>query len=250
MRGSIVELRVGGLRPNGQGGQRYAAQVRCVAECGCESGPSSPGWSPALGGSATRPDQQATHGSPILLPAVAPVMPDMAAPSPLGATAAASPTAPAFLPLQFMLEPQQQQQQQQQQQPQLQQQTTAVPGQAQWLGFTQPEGFATAVGVPSWTMTTPSVAAMQPTAVALYSQALDPSPTGAGAMTSPAAAATLAAAVAANDLSQKNGGPPVPPPMALPLADVVPARPNVQAPVPSSAVPPELTGCEDCLLLD
>jgi len=45
-RGSIVELRVGGLRPStGPNGQRYSAQVRCVAECGCESAPSMPGWS-------------------------------------------------------------------------------------------------------------------------------------------------------------------------------------------------------------
>jgi len=45
-RGSVVELRVGGLRPNtGPNGQRYSAQVRCVAECGCESAPSMPGWS-------------------------------------------------------------------------------------------------------------------------------------------------------------------------------------------------------------
>merc|ERR1719362_1308418 len=45
-RDSIVELRVGGLRPStGRNGQRYSAQVRCVAECGCESAPSLPGWS-------------------------------------------------------------------------------------------------------------------------------------------------------------------------------------------------------------
>jgi len=34
------------LRPStGPNGQRYSAQVRCVAECGCESAPSMPGWS-------------------------------------------------------------------------------------------------------------------------------------------------------------------------------------------------------------
>lgn len=50
---SMVELRVGGLRPSGPLGQRYLAQVRSVAACGCESMPSPPGWSPQL--SSTSP---------------------------------------------------------------------------------------------------------------------------------------------------------------------------------------------------
>eukprot|EP00933_Yihiella_yeosuensis_P040940 TRINITY_DN35357_c0_g1_i1.p1 TRINITY_DN35357_c0_g1~~TRINITY_DN35357_c0_g1_i1.p1 ORF type:complete len:870 (-),score=215.92 TRINITY_DN35357_c0_g1_i1:253-2766(-) len=41
--GSLVELRVGGLRP--MPGRNYMAQVRCVAACGCESAPSQPGYS-------------------------------------------------------------------------------------------------------------------------------------------------------------------------------------------------------------
>merc|ERR1712137_880769 len=43
--GSLVELRVGGLRPGPLPGRCYAAQVRCVAACGCESAPSALGWS-------------------------------------------------------------------------------------------------------------------------------------------------------------------------------------------------------------
>jgi len=46
--GSLVELRVGGLRP--LPGRTYMAQVRVVSHCGCESQPSAPGWSPPVGG--------------------------------------------------------------------------------------------------------------------------------------------------------------------------------------------------------
>lgn len=42
----VVELRVGGLRP--LYGQQYAAQVRCVTACGCESCPSDAGFSPPV----------------------------------------------------------------------------------------------------------------------------------------------------------------------------------------------------------
>ncbi|CAJ1454963.1 unnamed protein product [Effrenium voratum] len=46
--GSLVELRVGGLRPIP--GRIYVAQVRCIAHCGCESQPSSPACSPPSSG--------------------------------------------------------------------------------------------------------------------------------------------------------------------------------------------------------
>jgi len=45
--GTLVELRVGGLRP--VRGRVYIAQVRVVAQCGCESAPSNPAYSPAIG---------------------------------------------------------------------------------------------------------------------------------------------------------------------------------------------------------
>eukprot|EP00931_Biecheleriopsis_adriatica_P052482 TRINITY_DN3052_c0_g3_i1.p1 TRINITY_DN3052_c0_g3~~TRINITY_DN3052_c0_g3_i1.p1 ORF type:complete len:798 (-),score=164.68 TRINITY_DN3052_c0_g3_i1:227-2620(-) len=45
--GSLVELRVGGLRP--VPGRTYMAQLRCVAQCGCESSPSAPNMSPPMG---------------------------------------------------------------------------------------------------------------------------------------------------------------------------------------------------------
>lgn len=241
-RGSIVELRVGGLRPSGPPGQRYAAQVRCIADCGCESAPSSPGWSPTLGGSgqaasAAQPGTQVAQGSPTMLPAIAPTLQDCLAPSPPGAASALS---PQLLPPVMSAE----------QSPM--QQTSAQ----QWLGFTQPEGFMTAVGMPSWVSTMQSAAGVQPTAVALYSQALDPSPTGAEATAAPAAA--LAAAVASADLGAAMGAPPVPPPTAPPSAAMLQVPPKVQVSTPhlDSEMPPELTGCEatmlpqECLLLD
>lgn len=51
--GSLVELRVGGLRP--LYGQQYAAQVRSVARCGCESCPSEAGFSQPIGMIASQP---------------------------------------------------------------------------------------------------------------------------------------------------------------------------------------------------
>lgn len=47
--GSLVELRIGGLRPGGSPGHCYVAQVRCVAACGCESEPSPPAVSQPTG---------------------------------------------------------------------------------------------------------------------------------------------------------------------------------------------------------
>jgi len=46
--GSLVELRVGGLRPGPPPGTVYVAQVRTVGADGSESAPSPPGWSPPL----------------------------------------------------------------------------------------------------------------------------------------------------------------------------------------------------------
>lgn len=45
--GSVLELRVGGLRPIP--GRTYMAQVRCISHCGCESAPSREGYSPVMG---------------------------------------------------------------------------------------------------------------------------------------------------------------------------------------------------------
>merc|ERR1719230_2040254 len=46
--GTLVELRVGGLRPGPPPGRVYMAQVRTVGADGFESMPSPPGWSPPL----------------------------------------------------------------------------------------------------------------------------------------------------------------------------------------------------------
>uniref|UniRef100_A0A7S4QMZ8 RRM domain-containing protein n=1 Tax=Alexandrium monilatum TaxID=311494 RepID=A0A7S4QMZ8_9DINO len=223
-RGSIVELRVGGLRPSGPPGQRYAAQVRCIADCGCESAPSAPGWSPTLGASAqpTAPATQVAQGSPTMLPTVAPSLQDALAPSPLGGASLVTPT---LLPPTMTEQPQQQQQQ------------TAPP-----------QAFMTAVGMPSWVSAMQSQKAMQPTAVALYSQAPDSSPVAIDAGSAPSAAATLAAAMASADMGVAMGAPLVPPPMAPPSAKLL----QVSTPHADSAdtTPPELTGCEECLLLD
>eukprot|EP00930_Biecheleria_cincta_P006995 TRINITY_DN10812_c0_g2_i1.p1 TRINITY_DN10812_c0_g2~~TRINITY_DN10812_c0_g2_i1.p1 ORF type:complete len:778 (+),score=121.10 TRINITY_DN10812_c0_g2_i1:84-2417(+) len=45
--GTLIDLRVGGLRSIP--GRTYTAQVRCVSHCGCESAPSSEGYSPPMG---------------------------------------------------------------------------------------------------------------------------------------------------------------------------------------------------------
>lgn len=45
--GSLMELTVGGLRPIP--GRTYMAQVRCISHCGCESAPSSEGYSSPMG---------------------------------------------------------------------------------------------------------------------------------------------------------------------------------------------------------
>merc|ERR1712232_679580 len=55
--GTLVELRVGGLRPGPPPGRTYVAQVRTVAVDGSESAPSPPGWSPPL------PSQPPTLGT-------------------------------------------------------------------------------------------------------------------------------------------------------------------------------------------
>merc|ERR1712107_548624 len=67
--GSVVELRVGGLRPGLPPGRCYVAQVRVTALCGCESAPSAPGWSPPLGAS-TAPSAAAS-AAPASAPAAA-----------------------------------------------------------------------------------------------------------------------------------------------------------------------------------
>lgn len=67
--GSLVELRVGGLRPIP--GRRYMAQVRAVDHYGCESAPSEEGYSPPMAcrmtsegaTSATSPSTMAPTGS-------------------------------------------------------------------------------------------------------------------------------------------------------------------------------------------
>lgn len=46
--GTLVELRVGGLRPGPAPGRVYCAQVRTVGADGSESAPSNPGWSAPL----------------------------------------------------------------------------------------------------------------------------------------------------------------------------------------------------------
>mmetsp|Transcript_49569 Transcript_49569/g.153008 ORF Transcript_49569/g.153008 Transcript_49569/m.153008 type:complete len:859 (+) Transcript_49569:47-2623(+) len=221
-RGSIVELRVGGLRPSGPPGQRYAAQVRCIADCGCESAPSAPGWSPTVGASQQppQPATQVAQGSPTMLPAMAPAMAppamlDTAAPSPPGAMAMVTPT---LLP------------------------STPEPQHLQQQAGPPPQAFMAALGMPSWISAMTSQAGVQPTAVALYSQVVDPSPTAASdAGGASAAAAALAAAAAAGTCPADLGG----------LATAAPQAPQganlVQA---DGEVPPELTGCEECLLLD
>lgn len=63
--GTLVELRVGGLRPGPAPGRVYCAQVRTVGADGSESAPSPLGWSPPLpslpsGGGGVSPSVDAT----------------------------------------------------------------------------------------------------------------------------------------------------------------------------------------------
>jgi len=55
--GSLVELRIGGLRPTGPG-RIYIAQVRSVSGCGCESDLSPPGVSQPMGMPGSMSQQQ------------------------------------------------------------------------------------------------------------------------------------------------------------------------------------------------
>eukprot|EP00446_Apocalathium_sp_SHHI-4_P077537 CAMPEP_0177555616 /NCGR_PEP_ID=MMETSP0369-20130122/68631_1 /TAXON_ID=447022 ORGANISM="Scrippsiella hangoei-like, Strain SHHI-4" /NCGR_SAMPLE_ID=MMETSP0369 /ASSEMBLY_ACC=CAM_ASM_000364 /LENGTH=744 /DNA_ID=CAMNT_0019041757 /DNA_START=1 /DNA_END=2236 /DNA_ORIENTATION=+ len=61
--GSVVELRIGGLRPIGGIGRCYIAQVRSISACGCESEPSPAGMSQPLGAGVAQPPmhQQPQH---------------------------------------------------------------------------------------------------------------------------------------------------------------------------------------------
>lgn len=58
--GTVVELRVGGLRPGPPPGRVYVAQVRTVGGDGSESPASLPGWSPPLGASQQPQSQPQT----------------------------------------------------------------------------------------------------------------------------------------------------------------------------------------------
>lgn len=62
--GSLVELRVGGLRPAGPQRRCYSARIFSVAACGCESAPSQPGWSALMGASAFPQGGVATSSAP------------------------------------------------------------------------------------------------------------------------------------------------------------------------------------------
>lgn len=61
--GTVVELRVGGLRPGQPPGRIYVAQVKTVGADGSESPASPPGWSPPLG-----PSQQQQPETPTQMP--------------------------------------------------------------------------------------------------------------------------------------------------------------------------------------
>mmetsp|Transcript_18031 Transcript_18031/g.51248 ORF Transcript_18031/g.51248 Transcript_18031/m.51248 type:complete len:327 (+) Transcript_18031:1-981(+) len=60
--GSLVELRVGGLRPRGGAGVTHTAQVRSIAACGCESDPSPPATSQPIASTAAMLPLTAMYG--------------------------------------------------------------------------------------------------------------------------------------------------------------------------------------------
>mmetsp|Transcript_18879 Transcript_18879/g.44354 ORF Transcript_18879/g.44354 Transcript_18879/m.44354 type:complete len:873 (+) Transcript_18879:41-2659(+) len=229
-RGSIVELRIGGLRPSGSGGQRYSAQVRCIAECGCESNPSEPGWHSTL---------QAAPQSPVLPPMASAIQDAAAAAAASPQSTAGGGGVPVLLP-QLVQEPHRGQQS-------LHQAVGSPIAHAsapQWLGFSQPqpEALLAAVGVPPSWAAPMSGSNLQPTAVAIYSQVLDSSP-------------SAAAAGLSNAATGESGQEAVVPQPGLPMAAAMQHQQKV-ASVKDRETPPELTGCEvvaaplECLLLD
>eukprot|EP00929_Paragymnodinium_shiwhaense_P027168 TRINITY_DN16002_c0_g1_i1.p1 TRINITY_DN16002_c0_g1~~TRINITY_DN16002_c0_g1_i1.p1 ORF type:complete len:833 (-),score=196.55 TRINITY_DN16002_c0_g1_i1:114-2612(-) len=103
--GTLVELRVGGLRPGPPPGRVYVAQVRTVAVDGSESAPSPPGWSPPLPsapptdgaatGSSTAPATSSATAGPAVSTGGSTLSADSAAFVPSAAAAAAAAAAQA-----------------------------------------------------------------------------------------------------------------------------------------------------------
>lgn len=226
--GTLVELRVGGLRPGPPPGHVYVAQVRTVAVDGSESAPSPPGWSPPL------PSQQAPLPSPsgsMLSAEAATFQPSAAAANAAaeyraemtrvhpGSVPAAAPVGLPLSGLSNWAPP-----------PWLGQQPTRYPAMQPLGAFGAPQATAplgggfTAMGGPG---------ELQPTAFQAPSQMLQ------GIGDYRPAAPTKAAAVPWG----APGGPPPPPTGPPPPVTASVARVGDRP-------PPEITGNEECLILD
>lgn len=227
MPGSLVELRVGGLRPIP--GRSYMAQVRAVAHCGCESAPSAEGYSPPMGWGMMSEGAMLSTGPGIM-----------------ATTGSGVPPPPNWRPVPGGQPP--------------------VPPQGAPLHIPQaaplhvPAGFA--FGASGWPYSAPLPDA-SPISIPL---ALSFSPEG--AQQQGTAEARLAAAVRTPELQVHSVFPlPATPPGELPMTAPAPGAPLTPPPQGPPAgmrklesafekvaaqkeLPPEITGQEECLILD
>lgn len=214
--GTLVELRVGGLRPGPPPGRVYVAQVRTVAVDGSESAPSPPGVSPPLpaqssttAGASAAADSRST-GS--VLSADAPAWQPSGALAQMAADPlAAAMTLPAVGPT---LQP-----------PPISMGGWAPPP---WLGQLQPDG--TALGTLTAEASVASGAAYAPGGPMAAPPPGAPPPPTAPAPAAPAPGISPA------------------PPSAPP--EVRPGEILSSGPPPPAEPAPEVTGQEDCLILD
>eukprot|EP00931_Biecheleriopsis_adriatica_P052480 TRINITY_DN3052_c0_g1_i1.p1 TRINITY_DN3052_c0_g1~~TRINITY_DN3052_c0_g1_i1.p1 ORF type:complete len:812 (-),score=183.61 TRINITY_DN3052_c0_g1_i1:164-2302(-) len=223
--GSFVELRVGGLRP--VPGRTYMAQVRCVDQCGRESAPSAPSMSPPMGCMLPPPEVTIAGTGPARV--MHPTLP---------AGHCNPPPPPQWVPATGMQE--------------------AQPPASGPLQI--PSGFAYANG--GWPCGGGPLPDASPLSVHIAS-----SPPAEG-QTQDAAQLTLAAAMKDVQLDSKTpqavplapapgcagGAPLVPPPDAPPGAAKIGRKDLIMSPEEKTSaqkeLPPEVTGQEECIILD
>jgi len=236
--GSLVELRVGGLRPSP--GRIYTAQLRCVDHNGCESVPSAPG-------TAALPPYESMPP----LPGTAPLMmPPMHAPS--GACMSFPPPQSACMPPPPQWAA-----------PEM----TTVPQHN--ASVQMPAGFAYANGGNSWPYSSPLPDASPLSVHIAPSPAADGYQPGAPEAALAAAIKEAAADPATNPLmtaptlqhqaeiplaplpGATSGAPLVPPPSGPPGAvNGTRKDSSEKLAVVQKDIPPEVTGQEECLILD
>lgn len=227
--GTLVELRVGGLRPGAPPGRVYVAQVRSVGADGSESAPSPPGWSPplpSLPASGSTPTGTSAGGISSTAPALGSVLSAEATPfqpstptdgaaaltiSALGTSGGGPPAPPPAAP------------------------PPAAPCMATAAGWAPPPWLGPQAG-PGGSTLGPLAASDAPASAVSAGVATDAG--GASACYAPPAGET------GQDFMGRWGSPggPPPPPAGPP--------PLVQPGQRREDPPPEVTGHEECLILD